>query len=326
MRVGVLIGTFTALLVTATNVHARKAPPPPPPMAAGTPWLLRLPAEQKVPFRGVVNYDEAGIGTGTILYPAVDPLSFLVAIATHGIMNESMKSGQKSKIQEQADKILEPYQPVLDRYTYRELMERGLAGSVAGADGRLAEPNEQAAAEWILDVAPIFSVTQDQRAIILDNVVALYAPGNAKTPAYANSVRVVSTPKAETDVPVLWTSNDGAILKEESAVLFAQSIDAFLDDVTATKSADAPKYKTVRYPQGGVENIERAQLVAEICGRATLKTLRGWLMSVPAQVGGTPCLAPAPMASTLESATEAPAAIPETAPPPTANPMALSGT
>jgi hypothetical protein len=49
--------------------------------------------------------------------------------------------------------------------------------------------------------------------------------------------------------------------------------------------AESP-HRTFRYPEGGVEKMERAQLVEAHCGRALLRTLRGWLMSVPVKVEG----------------------------------------
>jgi hypothetical protein len=42
-------------------------------------------------------------------------------------------------------------------------------------------------------------------------------------------------------------------------------------------------YRTVRYPQGSSEQIERATLMAQSCDRLVIRNLRGTLMSVPAQ-------------------------------------------
>jgi hypothetical protein len=52
----------------------------------------------------------------------------------------------------------------------------------------------------------------------------------------------------------------------------------------ARKPADEGVFRTVRYQEGGAEKIERAQVLEQQCGRTVLRTLRGWLLSVPAQV------------------------------------------
>jgi len=46
-------------------------------------------------------------------------------------------------------------------------------------------------------------------------------------------------------------------------------------------AADETPSKTVRFPQGGTERIERAQVLAERCDRVLIRTLRGEIMSVP---------------------------------------------
>jgi len=279
-------------------------------------FVLRLPADANVPFHGVLNMDKAGLKTAGMLYPAPDPLTFLVAIAVHGIVSESMESHQKTKMEEEADRVLLPYKPIIDAYTTRELIEHGLTISESGKHGSLLAADRETHGGWLLDSSPSVSMTQDQRAIILNNVVVLYAPGKFKTPAYANSIRMVSSPHAEADVTASWAANDGEALKRETQSLYAQSLDVFLADVAAAPAVSAapPPFKTLRYMQGGDESVERVQVLADHCDRLTLKNLRGWLMSVPAETpSGQDCSARTAQVDTAPAPAPAPAAAPEPA-------------
>ncbi|MBC7957340.1 MAG: hypothetical protein H7Y33_15890 [Cytophagales bacterium] len=80
------------------------------------------------------------------------------------------------------------------------------------------------------------------------------------------------------------------MLRHESALLLAESVDLVLAELAKGPDATELSQKTIRYPEGGGEKMERAALVGERCDRVLLKTLRGWLMSVPRQVAsGTAC-------------------------------------
>lgn len=275
------------------NASARQPQTAAPAFSGNASWRLKLPSDSAVEFHGLVNYDNAGSGQGAMLYPAFDPISFLAAIATHAAVNESVREHQKSQLQAQADKVLDPYRAILEHFTYQELMQRGLTLSTEGAHARPAEVSDPAQNPWLLESTPVFSLTQDQRALVLDNTVVLYAAGGHK-PAYANSVRVISAPLAVSENPqVHWQADDGQVLTEESSSMFAKSVDIFLHSVIAVDSAEAPKQKTVRYPKGGEEGVERAFVLDENCSSLTLKTLRGWLMSVPA-IQRPDCKAAAP--------------------------------
>jgi hypothetical protein len=98
-------------------------------------WYLRLPASGKVAFHGAVNFDNAGVGASGVPYPAPNAVGPLVAIAVHGAAVESSKNSQRKTITEAADKILAPYQTVLDSYEYVELMREG-AGRMAAAGSK----------------------------------------------------------------------------------------------------------------------------------------------------------------------------------------------
>jgi hypothetical protein len=270
---------LACVAVCALALHAGSARAQP-----VTSWSLQLPEEQAVVFRGVVSMDSAGMGTGAILYPAPSAAGFVAAVITHGILSESIKRDQKNRLQSSADQVLSPYRSVIDSYTHRDLIQRCLPKMATPGEKRSHAANEAPPVEWVMESVPEFAMTQDRRALVLDNAVIVYRRGSRDKAAYRNSVRIVSHPAEETDPVEYWNAGEGQRLKDESAVLLAESLDiALLDMGAGTVQRDIP-FKTVRYLEGGAEKMERAQVIGERCNRLLLKTLRGALMSAPPKV------------------------------------------
>jgi hypothetical protein len=138
----------------------------------------------------------------------------------------------------------------------------------------------------------VYSLTQDQRAIVLDNTVAFYPEGGSKAPVYQNTVRVVSQPRTEEDLAAYWSGEDGEKLKAEASALLAESLRIALAETRRGEADAALVQKTFRYPEGSSERIERAGMVSESCDRLVLKTLRGWMLSVPKRAAAADCAPP----------------------------------
>jgi hypothetical protein len=248
---------------------------------------LRIPAEGKVAFSGMTNNDAAGLGSGAMFYPGFGLMGFLAAVATHGVINESSKNSQKSKLQEEADKVLLPYRDALDKFEYAELLQRSATLLKPTHEFKLLTASEKPADEWRnawrLDSAPAFQFTQDQSALVLESAIAIYAPGSTDKakPSYTSVVKVISQATIGDDVASQWADKDTEHFKTVSANLVAQSIEIALNDWAqgATK-AEAP-HKTVRYALGNAEKMERAQVLAESCERVLMRSLRGALISAP---------------------------------------------
>jgi hypothetical protein len=254
-------------------------------------WSLRLPKDDNVVYQGVASYDRAGGGAAPILYPAPNVAGFLVGLFTHGVLLESVRAVEKNRIQQVADEVLAPYQKVLSSYKHRDLMQQALDKTDTGGSKRLLEPSEKPSAGLLIDSTPVFSMTQDQTAIVLDNVVSIYAPGAAPAAAYRNIIRVVSKPETRTDLVSFWTANDGDVLKAQSVSLLAESLDLALIELATVQEHDRPQ-RTIRYLEGTAERMERGQIVHERCDKVVLKNLRGWLMSVPVKSGASAAAAP----------------------------------
>lgn len=277
-----LLGFSLAVAATPIPAQADAQAPPAVKVQRNAEWSIRLPEGEKVPFRGLANLDGAGMGTASMLYPAPNAGGLIVAVITHGLISESSRNSQKDKLQEEADKVLSPYQGVLAAYAPRELITRALARIRVGGAKNLLEGAGKPAAAWLIETAPVFAMTQDQAALILETPVAIYPPG-ADAPAYRNIVKVVSAAARTEDFAAYWGGSNGERLKDETARLLAHSVDMALDDAERSADAGTAPQRTFRYLQGKSEKFERARLVAEGCDRVVIRTLRGWLMSVPAR-------------------------------------------
>lgn len=254
-------------------------------MAKDATWSLRLPKDDKVAFKGVANFDQAGAGSLPMLYPAPNAAGLLAAVITHAVIADSAQTRQKNQLQEAADKVLLPYQAVLSTYSHKDLMQKGLEKTMSAGSKKLVEFSEKPGADWFIESTPVFSITQDHSAIILENAVSVYRPNAPAAAAYENIVKVISHASSSKDLAVFWTANEGEKLKEESASLFAHSLDVAMSEAALGPGEGNAPHKTFRYFEGSVEKMERGQLVSERCNRVVIRNLRGWLMSIPAGQG-----------------------------------------
>jgi len=263
-------------------------------VSSGRTWALKLPEEDKVEFHGELDFDGVSVGTNSMLYPAPNVAGFLAAVITHGVLVESQKNSQRRKAQESANKVLEPYQRILDAYTYRQLVQPWLDQAVPGSSKKLiGNPESPGSDDWLIETVPVFLMAQDQRTIILDNLVSIHAPGMAGAPGRSSHIRVISPAETDKEPAGTWTADEGKRLKEVSAWLFSESLKIAMNMMQDGPGDEGRPFRTIRYLEGSAEKMERAQLISEQCGRLLIKTLRGTLMSVPVKVptpatGNTP--------------------------------------
>lgn len=257
-------------------------------------WSLRVPQEPGVTYRGLASFDKAGKGATNTTYMMPGVVGTALAVAAHGLLINNSLQQKKSEIELRADQVLEPYLPVLDALRHEELMTQALTHMHPGSKGKLISHLDMDESGWIVESAPVFFMTQDQGALILENVIAVYAPGALKQASYRNTVRVVSRLVEHADLPTYWNETHGAPLRRHSAALLALSYEIALAQAQIQTgpgpgaAVPASAFRTVRYQQGGKQVAERAQLLGEHCGRALIRNLRGWLMSVPLDKSAVP--------------------------------------
>ncbi|SFO06218.1 hypothetical protein SAMN05216332_104126 [Nitrosospira briensis] len=239
-------------------------------------WSVRLPEADKVVYKGEIIQDNKNVEADGI--HSIDVL-YSLAVVTGKYIKEY---GKDEELQAEADKILLPYQAALGNFTHRELVQRGLNKTSVGDSKKWIEFDSPPVAEWVVEVTPSFTLTQDQSALVLDNHISIHAPGSPSEPLYKNLIKIVSDPRDEPDPAGFWMMGGGERLKEESASLFARSLEIAWGEIdNASRKDDPVRPKTIRYRHGKSEKMERAELIDMRCNRVVVRTLRGWLMSVP---------------------------------------------
>lgn len=275
--------TLVIVVVCATFVQAAHAQG----------WALRLPKDNAVIYRGAIDVEKiSSVKSGQMLY-GPGPALALGMLAGHAAFIDSRKDAQMLKMQEDADRVLSPFRESINGFTYRELMQRALDKTAKPANTKLLEFSKEWDKGDLLESAPVFIMTQDRKALVLQNVVVMSRPGTATAP-YQIIVKVVSHAKDEIDLDTFWGANHGANLKEESARLLAHSLELAIRVGTRERSHDKTPDKTYRYSEGETKKMERARLVEEYCDRIVVENLRGWLISFPAPRGAVSTAGDAP--------------------------------
>jgi hypothetical protein len=211
-------------------------------------------------------------------YPAPNMAVFLATIVAHGVIQKTFSKSRDKKLLNKANEVLIPYQDILSAYKNQELMESSLAlVGTTGTKRLLAHSDTPESKDLVIESVPMFFMTQDQKALIVDNAVAIKTANSEKP--YQNVVRIVSPVKNAEDMVKFWSEDNGRNLKAESQRLYAQSLEIALNDRAKPNTGGTPK--TIRYLEGGKEKMERGELLSEQNNQVLLRTLRGHLMLVP---------------------------------------------
>lgn len=249
--------------------------------AANLRWAADV--TERPEFHGVLNKDGAGMPAGQILYPGGAGLAGLfVAVLTHAAVNSSVQSAEMKRLQARADAVLVPYAGALQALSSDDLL--------------LRTREEVALRGWLpgtasLELRPVFLMTQDRRALLMD-VVAQFSDGSG-APVSTIGMRIVSDPRGAVQQTDDWAEADGSGLRRVSVALLTRAVQHLTDHFSKPSqagdaNAPAAVERTVRFMEGGMQRMERAAVLQQRCGRALLRTLSNTLMSVPLATVTTP--------------------------------------
>jgi hypothetical protein len=265
---------WTIALAVATLAQAEPAAPAP------AEWVLSLPAGERVRYEGLVNLDNAGAQHGGFMYVAPGLIGLVAAVATHGAITSSVRNAEKTRLQDEANEVLKPYRPVIDAMGDEALLQEGAK--------RLNNTATQAG--WRLESLPVFRLTQDQTAFVLDHAVRIrHKDAAAAAPMFEGTIRVVSTPLEGDTLQERWLASDGQLLKDTLAQLYAQSLAIAAQRANGSTAATGAPMRTVRYDEGRSVRVERARVIEAGCDRWVIENLRGWWLSVPVRKNGDAC-------------------------------------
>lgn len=257
-------------------------------------WSIRGPKLEQITINGMANLDGAGIASIPMMYPAPSAVGLLAGIVTHGIINGAAKRKQKQRLVDAADQVLVPYQPLIAAYTTKLLLQGSVQRDALRRDSdRAFLIGEPSAADWLIVGEPAFRFSADQRALLIDNAIAIYSPDSLTTPVYKNLVRIVAAPMEGPDEALegSWLKDDGSLFKRTMEDLYAESLSLAIRSMPssgAMTGVDPNAARTIRYVLGAAERMERGQLMFEDCGRVVIRTLYGTIMSVPTRSKGMP--------------------------------------
>jgi hypothetical protein len=244
---------------------------------------LRIPKERLVSFSGVVSYDAAGSRPGYMLYPAPDPISAVAGLITHGVIVGLQRKHEKTQIREAANEVLAPYETVLERFTNADLMRRALDALEIQGNKVLVSATDVAVPGVLVECQPAYFMTQDGRALVLENTIVVRRSEVKAGPPNTTTVKVVGLPLPETDsnVEAYWMADEGDALQTVSVNLLRDSLVLALRGMEVSAASGAADFRTVRYREGGAEKMERARIINESESRLVLRNLRGWILAVP---------------------------------------------
>lgn len=276
-------------------------------------WIWPVDEGAPVVLRGAVLRDAAGGKQGQMMYPAPDPLTFLVAIATHAAITGMARNAEEQQLLDAAAMRSKYYREAAETISLRDLQSQALRNRPALSVAPSAPPGGSGMHR--VELAPVFVMAVDARSLALEATVRLTRAGGAPQD---KTVRVVSAGPGAAYTETYWLADNGLRLKDTMATLLAEAIDLAIDEPSL---ASEPRQKTVRYLEGQDERIERGYLLGERCGRAVVRSLRGVLMSLPLASAGAadtsgkcpqtvqdPAGPPMPAPAAAQPSTPAPAA------------------
>jgi hypothetical protein len=247
-------------------------------------WIAAIGEDR--PFRFAGEYLDSNIANGyQMLYPAPDFATFLVGVATHAALQSAQTESHNNAQRLASDKVLIPYKQILDEMWVHSTFKNAV--QIQNSRVEIVDLSDVTNSSEIpvIDLAAHSIMAQSQRALIVDLVARIKNPSsNEDDSGYVHKVRVISNPIEidEDKIISYWLDDNGHKIKQTVTHLLAQAIDLFIDDATQHLHPIQEKQITARYKFGLERRIERASLLNQSCTRLTLRTLRGWVLSVPA--------------------------------------------
>lgn len=258
------------------------------PAVADTPRHWRVDLQGPIAFRGLPALDGGQVGAAPpVLYPAPNLAGFLAAVLAHGLVSSGAEEARRRAAQEAADASWQPLATLRDGLRSADWWKAALARPQAPAGSLLADAAGPEPAGWVATAVPSLSITRDAELLVLD--LGLKLPAADGQPAREQLVRVLSAPTGHAAPADHWLADEGRAFRSTVDDLLAHALELAVRH--GAPAADAPE-RTWRYAMGRGQGSERAQLVAGSCARLVLRTLRGWLLSVPALPEGGACSAP----------------------------------
>ncbi|WP_148289652.1 hypothetical protein [Ideonella sp. B508-1] len=253
----------------------------------GAPIHFQLIDAAPVAFHGLAESADPGQSGAGMPYPVVGIVGLLTAIATHAVLVKTSESHERSKQENAAEAVLDPFRAGLTDVSLRTLLNSPATSGPVQRAFEILPDAEVTSPAWRLELSPTFLMSKDQRVLILEaQVKAQRQPDREGSSPYANVIRVISAPREDIATDTTATPEQVRHLIDDSSALLVQALEMLsrsLRDAEHPAQGARLEERTVRYKEGVKQRFERGVVLAESCDRVELRTLRGWLMSVPRQ-------------------------------------------
>lgn len=242
---------------------------------------LEINKPAKIPYRGLVSNNSITSAGGSILYPGNTAGTLLAAIFTHAVVADSIKESKLNELQELADSKIFSLKPIYEQITFERLLSR--QPSIESKFQLLDADDESTVDGLVVKILPIFYLSQDHSFIKLKNAVSVFKTLKHKKPIYQNLIEVIGVSDVsdgESNL-VFWEADN--TLELVSSELFSKSLSLIQKDIN-DKLPSISKQKTFKFSLGESMSVERGNLVEQSCENITIRSLRGWLKTVPRKV------------------------------------------
>ncbi|WP_025821354.1 hypothetical protein [Shewanella marina] len=245
--------------------------------------------QEKVELIGVVKSSSKSGNSTDMLYVGATPLDFFAGIIAHGIVAESIKNSNKNKIQENANKNIEPYINLIQDIKNSDLTRKYLVNKpskytfIHYSENNINIHNDS----LVLEITPIFLMNENQNTLILRNLFTIFKKNQInkslkkRKVIYQNQIEVFSQETTSDSIYKYWTKNNGENIKTQLYNLFSLSVNILSKQI----NSKGKKYtsENIQYFNGTDYTFERSQIIEINCDRIIIKTLRGWIKSIPTQ-------------------------------------------
>jgi hypothetical protein len=243
-------------------------------------WVVA--PDQPVMWRAMPVSGGAGAQGGGMAYPAPNLAGFLLAIATHAALQKGADEAERRVKEGAAEARLQPYQSVVSAWRQDRLARAALQHLDIPVPAEVVDDTARTPG-WVVRSTPVFRLEPLERAVVLDNALTIQDVAGVKT-VFEGVVRVISQPQMAESPQAAWLAQEGQALESEVARLLAHSVEIAL--LAARTPAPSPSaFKTQRFQFAADVKMERAAVVAPLCDRQVMVTLRDTWLSAPRQTG-----------------------------------------
>lgn len=245
----------------------------------GEPLFFKFSLRPSIPVYGLIDVRDKGQdATYGLMYQGGSYAGLIAQIATHAALESAKQSGANSRLQNEADRIVEPYQSTIDSIDEAKIWRRSISQVPRNQRNQLRIWSAaDASGRWSIELQPSYFISPEEDALVAQTEMLIHKDGVTEAPAGRQLLAV--------SMPTTLRRENGQV--DESAFQKAlQQTNAQLIQmaILAARSWNKPATsdsKTWSYYQGTSKRFERASLIHKHCHRVIIQTLRTDWMSVP---------------------------------------------